>query len=247
MSRAKIVVPDTVREHRERKMAEAENNIVAFKEGTMNLALENGYPVISPASGAFIHDARCAWFVDVIEAWHVTSQKPRIRKGWFSASALGKTDEELIAAYRGEADDLHDVRRLRIFDLGHDRDRSWKRYMKSAGMTAFKNPVRKMRLKWLRLMGECDEIVRDPDGRLCVVEVKTKSQYLFDRLQEPDEAHRLQVQAYMAGLGIDQSIVLYEAKNTQAIKAFYEPRDAEVWGGIVERLQRLRLEADDRS
>lgn len=226
-------------------MTSEHSNVVAFRDGTMNLAVENGYPVIT-ASGTFVPDARAAWLVEAVEAWTVAEQKPRIRKGWFSASTLGKSDEELIADYRGEGGETHNARKLRIFDLGHDRDRSWKRYLRGAGLSAVSAlpQHRKMKIKWLRLQGECDEIVRDPDGRLCVVEVKTKAQYMFDRLQEPDAAHKLQVQAYMAGLGIDRSIILYEAKSDQMIKVFYEPRSPVVWAEITDRLGRLRREAD---
>lgn len=220
----------------------APDNVTAFRAGTMALAIEGHYPVLTP-TGTFVHDARAAWLVGAVEAWHEGSQRPRIRKGWFSASALGKTDDELIADYNGEGGETHNARKLRIFDLGHDRDRSWKRYLKSAGLSSANDKDRKIRLNWLRLQGTCDDIVRDLDGNLCVVEFKTKAEYMFTKLDAPDPAHILQVHAYMGGLAISQSIVLYEGKNSQSVKAFYVPFDQAVWTGIVQRLQRLRGEA----
>ena len=211
----------------------------------MELAMENGYPVITTA-GTFVHDARCAWFVEAVESWHEGLQVPRYDPGWFHASSLGKSDEELIAAYRGEAAiELHDAKKLRIFDLGHNRDAAWKRYIAGAGLSLEDDGHhRLMRVGWLRLTGECDEIVHDPDGRLCIIEVKTKNNHLFNALTEPDAVHVQQVQAYMGGMGIDQTIIVYENKNNQEIKAFYQEREPLLWAAIVTRLKRLRKEAE---
>lgn len=217
--------------------------IVDFREGTRRLALEGGYPVLTSA-GTFIPDARAAWLLEAVEDWHVRSQVPRADPGWFHASSLGKADEELVAEYLGEIHEPHDAKRLRVFDLGHNRDAAWKEYLRAAGLTIAQTGHRAMKLEWLRLSGECDEIVVDPEGKLCLVELKTKAQHLFAKLSEPDAAHRLQVNAYMGGMGIHQAIVLYEAKNDQAVKVFYVPFDGDVWDSTVARLQRLRREAE---
>lgn len=224
------------------------DNITAFREGTKVLALEGGFPVVTPA-GTFVPDARAAWLVEATERWLVETQEPRIREGWFSASSLGKSDEELIAEYRGEVGEAHTAQTLRVFDLGHDRDRSLKRYLRGAKVSTLSegdDEKRKMRVNWLHLQGECDDIVIDAAGVLHVFEFKTKSPYLYARLEEPDPAHYLQVHAYMGGLGIAQAIVLYECKGTQRWKAFYVPFDDGTWDGIVTRLQRLRAIAEEQ-
>ena len=227
------------------------NNITEFRAGTKQLAIENGYPVITP-EGTFVHDARAAWLVEAVEAWHTRTQEPRYDPGWFHASALGKTDEELIAAYKGEAAvEEHNAQTLRIFDLGNDRDRSWKRYLAEAGVTVRTSDPDQLRMKvnWLRLSGECDGLAVDPSGKLCIIEVKTINPFQFTKLMEPLPQHILQVHAYMGGLGVHQSIVLYEGKGDQKIKAFYVPMDDGAWSGIVDRLQRLRalVEGDNLS
>lgn len=220
------------------------DKVLEFQAGTRELAMYAGYPVLTP-TGTFVPDARAAWLVEAVEEWHVSTQRPRTDKGWFHASSLGKTDEELIAQYRGEDAETHDARKLRIFDLGHNRDKAWKGYLLEAGLSHVEDDShRLMRLNWLRLTGECDDIAMDPQGRLCIVEIKTKAQHLFSRLEEPDAAHKLQVQAYMGGMGIDQAIVIYEAKNDQSIKAFYEAAAPAVWQEIAARLRRLRREAE---
>lgn len=215
-----------------------------FNAGTLRLALENGYPVLTP-SGTFVPDARAAWLVKAVEAEQVARQVSRNDPGWFHASSLGKPDEELVALYRGEAPyEPFDARKLRVFDVGHNRDGAWKRYIQEAGITIAEDGHREMRLPWLRLRGECDEIVYDPHGRLTLIEIKTKAQHLFAKLGEPDPDHFLQVHAYMGGMGIHQAIILYEAKNDQSLRAFYVPFDGGVWDTIVQRLRRLRAVAE---
>ena len=86
--------------------------------------------------------------------------------------------------------------------------------------------------------------MRDPDGNLWVVEVKTINPYLWSNLKRPKPEHILQVHVYMAALAIHRSIVLYECKSTQRVLAFSVPFDAETWAGIVRRLCDLRLEAE---
>lgn len=223
------------------------DNLIAFREGTRRLAVENGYPVLT-ADGTFVADARAAWLIEAIEQAQVALQIPRHDPGWFHASSLGGTDADLLASYSGLATrEVFDARKLRVFDLGHDRDRSIKRYIQEAGIAIAPDGHREMVLPWLRLRGECDEIVYDPSGRLCIVENKTKAQHLFAKLNAPDEGHVLQVHAYMGGLGIHQSIILYEAKNDQHWKAFYVPFEPGTWDNIVARLRRLRRLAEENA
>jgi len=191
-------------------------------------------------------DPEAAWLVERVDDWLELEQKSRDSKGWFHASSLGKSDEELIARYQGTyVDHGHNATQLRVFDLGHDRDRSWKRYMAKSGLSIIKRKSeRKFRIKELRLMGECDDIVRKDDGSLWVVEVKTIAPYPFSQLRGPKNDHRMQITCYMAGHNIERGIVIYENKGNQAAPAKYVPFDPAVWDGITERLRRLRAEAE---
>lgn len=227
-------------------MSEPLHTMQDFREGTLRLAVANGYPVIA-ASGTFVPDARAAWFVEAVETWHEALQEPRHDPGWFHASALYKSDAELVDSYLGVSEpEVLDARKLRLFDMGHNRDQAWKGYIQQAGLSIADDGHRLMRLDWLRLKGECDDILRDPDGNLCVYEGKTMNNGLFSKLEEPQEGHVEQVHAYMGGMGIRQAIINYENKNSSEIRVFYVPFDEGRWERIIKRLQHLRAVAEGR-
>lgn len=200
-----------------------------------------------PWTGALAGDAEAQWLVDACDEWRVSIETPRFDPGWFHCSALGQTDEELIAQYRGVlAYPTFTARHLRVFDLGHDRDASIKRYMAEAGLSVVgEEEARSVAINHLRLRGTLDDIVRHPEtGEWYVLEVKTINPFGYSRLTEPLESHMLQTHAYMAATQIDRCIILYEGKGDQAWRAFYREFDHELWAGIVKRLLRLRREAE---
>lgn len=192
-------------------------------------------------------DPEAQWLLDALDKWRCVSEKPRIDAGWFHASQLGESDEELIAQYRGVlALKPHTARELRVFDNGHNRDAAMKGYLRDAGLSVVgEEEARTVTMPYLRLKGSLDDIVHHPEtGEWWVFEMKTCNSYTFSQLREPKPAHRLQVTAYMAATHIEQAIVLYEAKNDQAQRAFKVAFDRELWKGIVERLRRLRVLAE---
>ena len=156
-----------------------------FMEGTVRLATEHGFPVLTPP-GRFVHDARCAWLVEALEAHLEASWEPRVRLGWFSASALGKSDTELIAAYRGEEfEPPPGAQKLRVFSVGIDRDATYKRWLSECGLSVVADDAdRQVKIPYLRLMGSCDDVLRGPDG-FVVLELKTINPFQFQRLEAP--------------------------------------------------------------
>lgn len=215
--------------------------ISEFREGTLAMAVQYRYPTVT-ATGDFIVDASLKWLVDAVQDWHVYSNVRRHDPGWFHCSALGQSDERLIAAYRGEEGESHNAQMLRVFDNGSSRDRDWKRYLKSAGVTV-KGAHKKVTFPKLRLRGECDAIVQY-DGEKYIVEVKTINAFAYGNLQEPKADHRMQIECYMRGKRIPRGIVLYENKNTQTLKLFRVEQDDVLWASIVRRLRRLKDETD---
>jgi hypothetical protein len=198
-------------------------------------------------AGAGTTDPQAEWLVNAVDAWRVTAEKPRHDPGWFHASELGQSDDILIQKYRGTLIlEPHTARELRVFDLGHDRDGSWKRYLADAGLSVVaEDEARNIRLPWLRLCGSLDDIAHDPvTGEWWVVEFKTINPFSYQQLAEAKPDHVQQVHAYMAATTIHQSIVLYENKGDQAVRAFVVRFDPAVWRETVERLRRLRAEAE---
>lgn len=223
-----------------------------FREGTAALAERYNYPTLT-ATGNFVADQTVKWLMTAVQDWHVYSRTQRHDPGWFHCSALGMSDEALIAQYRGVEGEIHSAQTLRIFDNGSSRDRDWKRYFKEAKVHV---PRKKKRVVFpgLRLRGECDAIVADHrqngigteiDDDPWIVEVKTMNAFAWGNLVEPKPDHRMQVESYMRGKRIPRGIVLYENKNTQALKLFRVDTDDDLWNGICSRLRRLRLEAED--
>jgi hypothetical protein len=197
-------------------------------------------------SGAPTSDPEAMWLIDAIDRYIVSAERPRYRPGWFSASQLGRTDEELIADYRGVyAPEQRTAREYRIFHNGTSRDEDYKRYLADAGLSMVADEsAREIVIPWLRLRGTLDDIAIDDQMQPWVVEFKTINPFQYGRLLGPKPEHVLQVHAYMSATTIHRSIILYENKADQALRGFYVPWNEEIWQGIVQRLQQLRRDAE---
>lgn len=167
----------------------------------------------------------------------------RTDPGWFHPSDLHHPcDAYLAFAYLGSPKiETTTARVQRIFDMGNGRDAYWKQYMRGAGLTVCgSDDDRRFEIKRLHLRGECDDIIRHPiTGQIYIAEFKTKKQELWNKMAGPDESHLTQTQCYMAGHGINDTLIFYENKNTQAVKVFHIPFDVEMWEGIAQRIQRV--------
>jgi len=77
------------------------------------------------------------WLVAHVENWHEKSDKHRADPGWFHPSSLGSSCDALLAFdYLGiKAKSTHTARTLRIFNNGSSRDKDWKRYLRSSGLS----------------------------------------------------------------------------------------------------------------
>lgn len=221
----------------------ADPRILPFREASRELAEEARLPIVLP-TGTFVADASVAWLLAKVEDWHIFARVPRHDPGWFHASGLGQSDDDLISRYRGTEHETHSARTLRIFDLGSARDRDWKRYLRLAGVLDGKRAGRRVRFPNLKLTGECDAVVVDAQGDRWVLELKTINPYGFNALQQPQAAHLMQIHSYMVGLQIMRGMVLYENKGNQDLKLFRVEFDSVLWDGIVARLRRLRVEAE---
>lgn len=201
------------------------------------------------------------WVVNHVEAWALRDNKPRIDPGWFHPSSLSHScDAYLAFQYLGLAPRSDNVapQTLRIFDNGHNRDEAWKRYLKASGlsMVAPGNPCagcgarnrdgRHICFPDLRIRGDFDDHIRNPiTGRTYIFEFKTKNEYLWTKLKEPDPEHIIQIHPYMAAKGEKETVVMYENKNTQQLKPFVVGFSEATWNGIRERVLRIRNQLEN--
>lgn len=140
-----------------------------------------------------------------------------IRKNWFSYLLPKETDEELI----------------KIFEVGNILHEFIVKVLQSE-----KNPEVELinsevplRLEFdgLLVSGRIDDLVLVKfSGKIILVEVKSTK--FLDYIEEPNEAHVMQLQLYMHMSGIKHGIILYLEKNTLQSRWFnidYSKEEAE--------------------
>lgn len=200
-----------------------------------------------PWTGNMASDPEAMWLLKAVDDFLVRDQKPRYHPGWFHASQLGQSDADLIAQYRGVLAYVpHDPDTLRMFDMGIGIDGDWKRYLKESGLSVVaEEDARRISMPYLRLTGELDDIAHNEQtGDWHVIEVKSTNGFKYTKLTEPEPQHLLQATCYMASTQIPRAIWVYQHRDTGRRRAFYREFDNEVWSGIVQRLLRLRREAE---
>lgn len=223
--------------------------------------IEVANPKMAPGLKALVSMRGKDWVTNHVEAWHLRDDKARLDPGWFHPSSLSHVcDAYLAFQYLGMAPRPNNVepRTLRIFDVGHNRDHAWKRYLKESGLSIVKpgNPCEKcgarnkdgrhICMPELRIRGDFDDHIRNPiTGRTAIFEFKTKNTDLFGKLKAPDREHIIQVHPYMAAKGELETIIMYENKNTQDLKPFEVGFDQAIWDGIVARVLRIREQLEN--
>lgn len=92
----------------------------------------------------------------------------------------------------------------------------------------------------LELFGHCDGIL-ELDSVDYVLELKSKSQFLFQGLEKPDPEHVLQANAYMKILGVHKALIPYVNKGNGRLKTFEISYDPKLWEDVevfVETVQK---------
>jgi hypothetical protein len=87
--------------------------------------------------------------------------------------------------------------------------------------------------------GRLDCIITDKKQNY-IVEIKSCSQWTFQKLTAPSMAHLLQIQFYMYYTNINKGIILYECKDNQSIKTFYIDLNKELVEKYIEELKKLK-------
>ena len=196
------------------------------------------------------------WLVNHVYA-HLSKDdsQRRIGSGWFHPSSLSvKCDALLAFEFLGapKRTDL-DPRTQHIFSVGHDRDRTWKRWLRESGLSLVSEDRsdcarcgildvdgRHICIPSARIRGECDDVVRNPFTLApSIFEFKTMNDWQHKSLAMPLPEHVIQVHPYMHAKAILSAVIVYENKNDQKLKSYTVNFDHDTWLWIVERCQRI--------
>lgn len=76
-------------------------------------------------------------------------------------------------------------------------------------------------------VGHADGVVEDSSGKLAILEIKTASSFVFDKLKSPLDYHVGQASLYADILGYERIVFLYYNKNTSDLKVFEVDKDSD--------------------
>jgi len=138
------------------------------------------------------------------------------KRDYFYVSEAGLSEKELYNNLKYQKPKKFDARVKRILENGNYMH---SRYMKifaemgilvAAELTAGNNDI---------VHGRADCILTDKE-KLYVVDLKSCSQWTFNKLEKPIYSHFYQLQFYMYFLNIEDGKLLYENKDNQNVKVF---------------------------
>lgn len=191
------------------------------------------------------------WLLAGVDDWLEESAEFRYDPGWFHPSSLAHPCDAFLAfAYMGTtAQGKPRARSQRILGNGTSRDEDWKYYLHASGISLLKHwggspeerklaeAERSFEIPHLKIRGACDDIVQNAFTReKYIFEFKTMNTDEWDKLRAPLSAHVIQVQPYMFGHGILQTVFVYENKNTQATKQYTRRFDGGIWKSLESRV-----------
>ena len=157
------------------------------------------------------------------------------RKGVFYPSALGsECDRYLYNCYNGlvQPEEISGVAR-RIFDCGDYLGYRYEKYFEKMGILL--GTESRLTSEIPPISGRLDFLIQHPEHGATIVELKSINQKGFALLNEAKPEHTIQLQIYLNLTGHEHGIVLYENKNDQKIKAFYQVKNSSAWDKIASR------------
>lgn len=162
--------------------------------------------------------------------------RPDKERDYFYVSELGKSKKEIYDSFKNKSGMKMDGKTHRILENG---DNVHSRFMKlfaemgilvCAEIDAISNDL---------IHGRLDCIITDRKQNY-IVEIKSCSQWTFNKLTEPSKAHLLQIQFYMYYMNMQKGIILYECKDNQSIKTFYINLDKILVEKYIDELKKLK-------
>jgi len=140
--------------------------------------------------------------------------KPRERS-YFYASEVGKSRREIYNSFKNPTTSKFDARVKRILDNGnYVHSRIYKYLIEMGLMIAAEIKAVENEL----FHGRADAIITDKKKNIYVLDIKSCSMWVFNKLTEPQFSDKLQVLLYCYYMNIPKGIVLYENKDNQSIK-----------------------------
>jgi|TARA_R100000093_G_C1944481_1_gene73656 hypothetical protein len=151
-----------------------------------------------------------------IDKYYDEQERTPKKRDYFYVSEAGLSEKELYNNLKHQKPKKFDARVKRILENGNYMH---SRYMKifaemgilvAAELTAGNTDL---------VHGRADCILTDKE-KLYVVDLKSCSQWTFNKLEKPVYSHFYQLQFYMYFLNIEDGKLLYENKDNQNVKVF---------------------------
>jgi CRISPR/Cas system-associated exonuclease Cas4 (RecB family) len=183
------------------------------------------------------------WIVSRVEYFQQSAGSYRTDPGWFHPSSLGsECDAQLAFQFLGApGTEVISAQLRRIFDNGSGRDLWLKTDFHNAGISLIKKEEdRKILIEHLRIRGELDEWVENPDTKKrAVIDFKTMRDDLWRSLEVIKPDHHIQLHPYMYAKETFDGFIWYENKNTQEVKLKQGNFDGKIWQEITDRIERI--------
>lgn len=175
--------------------------------------------------------------LEKLDEFLAEEEKEFVKRDYFYVSEVGKSKKEIYESLKGLKKKAKTEGRLkRIFDNGDYMHRRFYNYFLQMGILvacevkAVNNDL---------FHGYADAVISD-EKDLWVVDLKSCSQWTFNKLQEAEWPHRLQVMIYMYYLNIPKGKVIYECKDNQNVKEFNVMLDKELIEKVISEYRILK-------
>jgi hypothetical protein len=137
-------------------------------------------------------------------------------RDYFYVSEVGYSKKDIYNSMKNKVSKKFDARVKRILDNGNYMHSRYYKYFLEMGILIAAE-IRAVNNNLFH--GYADAIISN-EGELWVVDLKSCSQWVFNKLDNADDVHKFQLLLYMYYLNISRGMVLYENKDNQTIKIF---------------------------
>jgi CRISPR/Cas system-associated exonuclease Cas4 (RecB family) len=168
---------------------------------------------------------------------YLNNKEDKIReRSYFYVSEVGKSKKEIYNDFKNPKSKKFEARVKRILDNGDYMHMRFYKYLAEMGVLI---AAEVDAVKTDLVHGRADAIITDGQ-KLYVLDLKSCSQWTFNKLKGADPAHELQLMLYMYYLNIPQGIILYECKDNQTIKTYLIALDKQKIEKLIQELARLK-------